>query len=190
MKSILRTAATGAAVASFAFASAASAATTDTADVTAEILTALSVTVDPLADTLNFGTIADGGIAGNQTISVDTAGVRGACPALLVCGGTTAAPNFDVVGLGNLYVLVSFANASETLSYDAVASGGPAPVGTTTSMNVGSFVTDVAANAVTNQLQLDASGNGSFNVGGTLTVQPDMAPGIYNGTLTVNVAYN
>ena len=48
MKSILRTAAAGVAIASFGIASAASAATTDSATVTAEIVTALSVDVDPL----------------------------------------------------------------------------------------------------------------------------------------------
>lgn len=190
MKSILRTAAAGIAVASFTIASAASAATSDSAEVTAEILTALSVQVDAAADTLNFGTIADGGIIANQNITVAPTGIRGACPTDLICGGSTAAPLFNVEGLGGSLVLVAFDNATETLSYDAVASGAPAPAGFATTMGVGTFITDVAFNAVTNQLQLDGVGDGSFSVGGTLTVQPNMAPGIYTGTLTVSVVYN
>src|SRR5688572_18458670 len=99
MKSILRNAAAGVAIATFGIASAASAATTDSADVTAEILTALSVDVDPNDDTLDFGTIADGGVAGPTNVTVDTDGVRTLCGAQLVCGGTTNAPTFNISGL-------------------------------------------------------------------------------------------
>lgn len=190
MKSIFRTAAAGIAVATFTLASAASAATSDSAEVSAEILTALSVLVDPGADTLNFGTIADGGITTNQTLTVDPTGTLGSCATGLVCGGTTAAPAFDIEGLAGALVQVSFTSTTETLSYDAVANGGPAPGGFASTMSVGSFVTDAAFNLVTNQVQLDASGDASFSVGGTLTVVPDLAPGIYTGTLTVGVAYN
>jgi spore coat protein U-like protein len=186
MSKLLRYAAAGVAMASLGIASGAQAATTDTADVTAEILTALSVDIDATADTLDFGTIADGGITGNQTIVVDTTGTRGACPANLICGGTTAAPLFHVTGLAAKAVDISFANATETLSYDTVANGGPAPAGFTSAMQVGTFVTDAASNQVT----LDGTGAADFSVGGTLTVQPNMAPGIYSGTLTVSVAYN
>ena len=52
MKAILRTAAAGVAIASFGIASAAAAATNDEAQVTAEILTALSVDVVAGDDTL------------------------------------------------------------------------------------------------------------------------------------------
>jgi hypothetical protein len=186
MSKLLRYAAVGAAVASFGIASGAQAATTDSANVTAEILTALSVDVDATADTLDFGTIADGGISADQTIAVDTTGTRGVCPANLICGGTTAAPLFHVSGLSGKSVQISFANTTETLSYDTTINGGPAPVGFTSAMSVGSFVTDASSNAVL----LDASGLADFNVGGTLTVHPNMAPGVYTGTLTVSVAYN
>jgi len=190
MSKILRIAATGVAMASLGVASAASAATTDSADVTAVILTALSVDVDATADTLNFGTIADGGIAANQTIVVDTTGTRGACPANLICGGTTAAPLFHVTGLAANVVDVSLVNSAETLSYDTVANGGAAPVGFNSTMTVNNFQTDALNGAVTNQLVLDAAGDASFSVGGSLVVQPNMAAGVYSGTLTVSVAYN
>ncbi|WP_305097574.1 DUF4402 domain-containing protein [Croceibacterium aestuarii] len=190
MSKILRYAAAGVAMASLGVASAASAATTDSADVTATILSALSVDVDPTADTLNFGTIADGGITANQTISVGTDGSRGTCPTGLICGGTTAAPLFNVTGLGGLAVDVAFVNTSETLSYDTVANGGTAPAGFASTMTVNNFQTNAVNGANSNQLLLSAGGAGSFSVGGDLIVQPNMAPGVYSGTLTVSVAYN
>jgi spore coat protein U-like protein len=186
MNKILRYAVTGVATAALGIASGAQAATTDSADVTAEILTALSVDVDATADTLDFGTIADGGITANQAIVVDTTGARGPCPASLICGGTTAAPLFHVSGLSGKSVQIAFVNTSETLSYDTVTNGGPAPVGFASAMTVNAFTTDAAAN----QVLLDAGGLADFSVGGTLNVQPNMAPGVYNGTLTVSVAYN
>ena len=41
-----------------------------------------------------------------------------------------------------------------------------------------------------NAVLLDSGGLANFSVGGTLTVHPNMAPGVYTGTLTVSVAYN
>jgi len=189
MSKFIRYAAVGAAMASFGIASAAQAATSDSATATATILTALSVTVDTTADTLDFGTLADGGISGTQAIVVDTTGtVTSGCtaPSKVICGGTTKAPLFHVSGLKNKLVGISFANATETLSYDTTANGGAAPTGFTSAMTAGTFVTD----ATSNQVTLDASGAASFSVGGTLNMATNMAPGIYTGTVTVKVAYN
>lgn len=178
MKAILRTAVAGVAIASFGFASAASAATTDSADVTAEILTALSVDVDPADDVLDFGTIADGGIAGATTVVVGNDGVRSFCGVNLVCGGTTDAPTFNITGLTGMTVDVTFTNATETLNYVGVP-----PVGFLSTLTAGTFDTNLAGNSIL----LD--GTDSFTVGGTLTVNPNQAPGVYLGSLTVNVAY-
>lgn len=180
--SMLRNAAAGVALATFGLASAASAATTDSADVQAEILTALSVTVVAADDTLDFGTIADGGITANANLTVGTDGVLVACPANLICGGTTDAPTFDIEGLATLLVDVSFTNLTETLSHPAPALY-PAMV---TTLSAGSFTTSLAGNQAT----LDAAGEAQFTVGGTLTVAPNQAPGVYTGSVTVEVAYN
>ncbi|HYD24673.1 MAG TPA: DUF4402 domain-containing protein [Croceibacterium sp.] len=179
MKSILRSAVAGMAIASFGFASTASAATTDSADVTAEILSTLSVDIDLNADTLDFGTIADSGIAAPTAVTVASDGSLSSCGASLVCAGTTAAPTFNITGLTGALVGVSFVNPSETLTY-----GGVVPTGMTGTMSVGTFTN----NLVGNQITLD--GTDSFSVGGTLTVNPLQAPGVYNGTLSVSVAYN
>ena len=189
MKSILRgSLAAGVAIAGLGLAAPASAATTDSADVQAQILTALSVVAVTGDDVLDFGTIADGGISADQTIAVSAAGVRGTCPASLTCAGTITAPTFHVTGAKSKAVNISFVNATETLTYV-----GTAPSGfTSNTMSVGSFVTDATNGGVSNQLLLSATAGAQtdFHVGGTLTVHPDQAPGTYQGTLTVSVAYN
>lgn len=182
MKAILRTAAAGVAIASFGVASAASAATNDEAQVTAEILTALSVDVVPGDDTLDFGTIADGGIVGATDVVVGSDGVRGACPALLQCGGTTDAPSFLITGLSGLPVDITVRNATESLNLPV---GTVVPAGFSGAMIVKDFTLSTA------QITLDGTAaNDTFTVGGTLTVNPNQYPGIYSGTLTVDVAYN
>lgn len=174
MSNILRYAAAGAAMASFGVASAAQAATTDQADVTAEILTALSVAVDTTDSTLDFGTIAPGASAVNVVVAPDGT-LSGGCPAAVICGGTTNAPTFDVVGSPGALVYITFTNASETLSNG------------TDSMTVSAFGTDQTSD----QLTLDATtGTASFTVGGSLAVAASQAAGTYTGTLEVNVAYN
>lgn len=177
MKSILRTAAAGVALATFGIASGVSAQTTATANAEAEILSTLSVAVDAGDNVLNFGTIADQGIVGPTPVVVDAAGAR-TCGASLICGGTPAAPTFDVEGLTGALVDVSFVNASESLTTGVV------PTGMTGTMNVSTFTTNLAGN----QILLD--GTDAFTVGGTLTVNPLQAPGVYTGTVGVSVAYN
>jgi uncharacterized oligopeptide transporter (OPT) family protein len=167
MKAILRTAACGLAIASFGIASSASAATNDEAQVTATILTALSVDVVPGDDTLNFGTIADGGIVAATNITVDTAGARvGACPALLQCGvGGYNAPTFEITGLTGLPVNITVRNATESLNL---------PVGTVVPAGFASAMTVSAFTRSTNQITLSATpANNRFSVGGTLTVNPN-----------------
>ena len=172
MSKILRYAAAGMAMASLGVASTANAATSDTADVTAEILTALSVAVDPADNTLDFGQIAPRGSAATIVVAPDGT-MTGGCPTAVICAGSINAPSFDVVGNPNALVYVTFTNASETLSNG------------TDSMTVDTFTTDGGG-----QLTLDGSGDGSFTVGGSLAVAASQAAGVYTGTLEVNVAYN
>lgn len=181
MSKFLRYAAIGAAVASFGIASGAQAATTDSATATAKILSTLAVAVDSTQDSLDFGSIADGGITGPVTFSVAADGTAGTCPALLTCSGTTKAPKFHVSGTDTKVVNISFVNSTESLNYV-----GTYPTGFAShQMSVGSFVTDATGDQVT----LTSTG-ADFNVGGTLTVPKDTAPGVYTGTVSVAVAYN
>lgn len=174
MSKILRYAAAGVAMASLGVASTATAATSDSADVTAEILTALSVAVDPTDNTLDFGQIAPGASAVNIVVAPDGT-LTGGCPTAVICAGATNAPSFDIVGNPGALVFVTFTNASESLSNG------------TDTMTVSSFTTSLTGDQVT----LDATtGEASFTVGGSLAVAASQAAGVYNGTLEVNVAYN
>lgn len=178
MQSILRSTAAGLAIASLGIASAASAAT-DTADVTAEILSTLAITAVTGDDTLDFGQIADAGLAGTSTVIVSAAGVR-TCGANLTCSGTVDAPTFDVTGLTGAQVAVSFPAASVPLTYS-----GTVPTGMTGTMTVSDFTTSLPGDQVTL-----VAGVNPFSIGGTLTVNPLQAPGVYTGAVTVEVQYN
>jgi hypothetical protein len=176
MKSVLHYAAAGVALATFGFASAAQAATAN-ADVTAEILSTLQVTVDPTDRTLDFGDIADSGLVGTSTVAVSAAGVR-SCGANLTCSGTVEAPTFNVVGLVGSQVAVTVPAATAPLTYE-----GTVPTGMNGTMSFGTFTTSAAT------INLVA-GNNPFTIGGTLTVNQMQAPGVYTGTVAVEVQYN
>ena len=177
MKSVLRITAAGLALATVGIASNASAAT-DTASATAEILSTLQVTVDATEDTLDFGDIADDGLAASSTVVLTPAGAL-TCGTDLLCSGTTAVPLVHVTGLPGAQVAITFPSASTPLTTATV------PTGMSGSMTLGAFTTDAAAN----QLTL-TGGTGNFRVGGTLTVNPLQAPGVYVGTFPVQVLYN
>ena len=173
MSNILRYAAAGVAMASLGVASTATAATSDTAEVTAEILTALSVAVDPTDNTLDFGQIAPGATGATIVVAPDGT-MTGGCPTQVICAGSTNAPSFDIVGNPNALVYVTFTGTSSTLSNG------------TDSMTVDTYTTSLTGGQVT----LDGSGDASFTVGGSLAVAASQAAGVYTGTLEVNVAYN
>lgn len=173
MKTILRTTVAGLAVASLGIASSANAAT-DTAEATAEILAALTVTVDSVnsLDVLDFGTIAESGAGGTVTLAPGGA-LPSPCGAGLVCAGPWTTPNFDVQGQANAVVNITLTNASIDLSGPGV------------DMPVALQLSDVS-------LTLDGTGAGDFDVGGTLTVGANQAVGTYTNLtdLEVNVVYN
>ena len=172
MSKLLRYAAAGVAVASLGIASGAQAATQDSANVSATILTALSVAVDPADNTLDFASIAPGASA--VSVSVAPNGTR-TCPTGVVCSGTTNAPTFNISGAANATVQIGFVNSSETLND-----------GTGDSMTASSFLTDQPSDVAT----LDSTGAAAFHVGGSLAVAASQPAGNYTGTLTVDVAYN
>jgi hypothetical protein len=175
MSKFLRYAAVGAALASLGIASGAQAATSDSANVSATILTALSVAVDPTDNTLDFASIAPGATA--ATVVVAPSGAL-TCAASVICSGTANAPTFNITGAANTAVYVRFTNPTETLSSGA------------NSMTVDTFTTNLPTAATVGTATTDGLGAASFTVGGSLHVGASQAAGTYTGTLTVNVAYN
>lgn len=173
MKSILRTAAAGVALASFGFASAASAQTSASADVDAEILAALTIVIDGSANSLDFGTIAVGNIPANANLVLAPgATALTGCSVQVICGGSPVTPLFHVDGLAAELVDLTIPG-SVTLASGA------------NSLTVGALTSSLGS-----QFALDGSGEASFRLGGTLTVAPNQAPGVYAGTVAVSVAYN
>jgi len=110
------------------------------------------------------------GMTGSHTVSIDEAGVV-ACTAELLCGGTTTAANFDVAGSADQIVKVYVAPTTLTNAGGATLAFSP-----------------TAASA--SPLKLDNAGLASFAVGGSITVAPSTASGIYLGDMDVTIDYN
>lgn len=167
MKSILRNAVAGVAVASLALSSNAWAAT-ETADAHAEIIAALDIQLDATRDTLDFGVIAEGGTGGMLTLTPD--GVD-TCGTGLVCAGPFQTPLFILDGEANAVVNLSLTSAS----IDLVSGANTMPV---------SLVLSHASRT------LDGTGSNTFEVGGTLTVGADQPVGVYTESFEVVAVYN
>jgi len=167
MKSILRTTVAGLAFASFGLASPALAAT-DTADAHAEILAALSV--NQVSD-LDFGSIANNGAGGTANLSPASGALS--CSAGLICAASGIRASFHVDGAANQPVSISFTDSNIDLQ-------GP---GATDLM-------PLALSTVAGPFVLNGTGDLDFDVGGTLTVDPNETAGTYIGTLEVVVLYN
>jgi len=177
MKSILRYTAAGMALATLGFASNASAADAS-ATVSAQILDNLQLTNTA---GLNFGSItATATLAANAGVTVSPAATPTVtCAATLTsCAGTPTAAAFSVTGFPSQNVAVSVLDATIQLDRGAA-------LGTMQRyMDVNAFT--VSSGTVA----LSAAGAGSFYVGGTLSVRPNQAPGVYVGSVNVRVAYN
>ncbi|MEO7786557.1 MAG: DUF4402 domain-containing protein [Sphingomicrobium sp.] len=136
--------------------------------------TATAQIVDPLTLTktsdLNFGTLVKSSMTGPNLVSISEAGLV-TCPGELLCGGTTNAAAFDVVGSPAQIVKVYV--ASSTLTNPG-----------------GSTLTFTPTAASSSPLTLSVAGAASFKVGGSITVVPTTAPGIYVGNMDVTVDYN
>ena len=168
MKAILRTAAAGLAIVSLGIASSASA-VTDTANAEAEILASLTLTVDAADDLLDFGLIADNGLGGSVDVlpgsNVPT------CAGDLICSGAGASPNFDLVGEPGLSVGISFTDPTPDISN-------------------GTDTMNYALSSSALSVILNGTGDGTFDVGGTLTVGAGQPAGVYTGTFEVVAVYN
>ena len=166
MRNSLRFAVVGA-IAAASLAGSAQAATTATGNATAEVLSSLTVT--STAD-LQFGQIA-ANTGGTVTVNADsTAGSTGT----LISTGTRTPAAFNVVGSPNALVVVSLPTAPVNLTR----------TGGTETMALGAFNTNPAG-----AFNLNSTGNGQFQVGGTLTVNNAQVAGAYTGSFQVSVEY-
>ncbi|MHA7820612.1 MAG: DUF4402 domain-containing protein [Erythrobacter sp.] len=152
---------------------------TATADATAEVLDALVLTNNTALD---FGTMVVSG-AGVVTLASD--GTLTCTDPDVVCSGTTSVANFDVEGTANKAVTINLPAASVELrhpSYTAATAAQHAIVlSTFTSSENGGSGPEVT---------LDGTGDGTFDVGGTITLDGSEEAGVFDGTFDVSVEYS
>ncbi|MEQ1498404.1 MAG: DUF4402 domain-containing protein [Novosphingobium sp.] len=169
MRNTLRLAAVGAALAAASLATSAQAAASATATATAEVLSSLTVTVDP-GSQLDFGQIAANN-GGTVTVNADA---TVASTGDLISTGTRSPVALTVTGSANSMVFVTLPTTAVNLTR----------VGFTETMSLGGF-----NSSPNGAFQLGATGTGNFTVGGTLTVGASQTPGVYRGTFSVSVEY-
>ena len=166
MRKSLRLAIVGA-IAAASFAGSAQAATTATGTASAEILSSLTVTA---TGTLQFGQIA-ANTGGTITVNADSST---ASSGSLVSTGTRMPAAFSVAGSPNAMVVLSLPTSPVNLTR----------AGGTETMALSGFNSNPGG-----AFQLNASGSGTFNVGGTLAVASGQVAGAYSGTFQVSVEY-
>lgn len=181
MTKMFRTAAAGVALfAAVGMGSAAHAQVSESADATAEILAALQLTNDAALD---FGSIVLNATSTGGTVAVNGGGFR-TCSGDVICGpgGAEQPATFTVTGAAN-------SNIDVTVQ-DLVAN----PVSLTHTANAGS--TNAEHNIELVSLEDGSlggfttfSGNESFNVGGTISLDGSEIAGTYQGSFDVTVSY-
>lgn len=206
MKKFLRTGAAGVAIAALAVSAPAFAQNSASADAQAEILSALTLNVQA-GSSLDFGAVVIQNTAVAGTLSMGSDGVLDCSDANLICSGTTDVPVFEISGgSADKFVSINFDSALVYLYL-----GGTVTTDDTQRLELDTFTSDATFNA--EQLgvpvldpygaptgatvdipeyystQLDASGNGSFTIGGDLHFDGDEAAGVYTGTVPVTVDY-
>lgn len=140
-----------------------------TADVSATVVTPLTVT--KVTD-LQFGKFSTA--TGGGTVVINAAdGARTQTGAVTLQGGTTGRATFTLSGQSGLAYTATLDNATITLS----GSGGTPP-------------TMSAALTMNNQTGTFGGSSITLGVGGTLTVAGDQAAGTYTGSLAVTVNYD
>lgn len=163
--------------------SAAYAQDTATADAQAEVLDALVLTN---TTALDFGAMVVSGAGGNVVLG-PTNTLTCTDPDI-VCSGTTSVAAFTVEGTANRAVTINLPAGAINLrhpNYNAGVSTGEHTIELTA-------FTSSATNATTGdpEVTLDGVGDGSFTVGGTITLDGSEEAGLFEGTFDVSVEYS
>ena len=117
---------------------------------------------------LDFGTLTYSSFTGSRTVTISPAGVLG-CAADIVCSGATTAAGFNVRGTNRMTVLITVSGGSLSNGIDSIPFTPNAPPSIT----------------------LTSSGmpGTDLYIGGSIDVNPDLAGGVYSGTMTVTADY-
>lgn len=168
MSKFMQRAVAGALVATLGLSATMAHAAPATASATAKARVLKQITVTNTSD-LDFGTIVAGTAA--STVAVTTGGTR-TCGSGLTCTGTVSSANFDVSGSNNAVVTITGDN-SVSLSNGTG----------------GTMSASLTRSATTLTLANSGPVGGSFQVGGTLSLDANQADGAYTGTFNVTVDY-
>jgi hypothetical protein len=171
MKSKIVSTGAGILVIFFGLSHSASAQQTATSGATATIVQGAAVTKNT---NLRFGALIPGILGG--TVTVNTAGLRAYLGTMTFLSSVTApfsAANFSVLGQPNQLFSVAL-----PLTATLTRQGGTETI----------LLTTIVANPLL-FATLDAAGNGTMSVGGTIVVAAGQAPGYYVGSFTVIVNY-
>jgi hypothetical protein len=142
-----------------------------TVNTSAAVVRTLSITS---ATDLSFGTFSAGNSAG--TVTMSAAGARSATGGVtLVTASTGSQSTISLSGTPSTSYSVSLPTTVQLTANGSAAT-----------MSLGSFTTTL--NAL--QGSLNASGTGSFGIGGTLSVGANQAVATYTGSFTVTLNYN
>jgi uncharacterized protein with beta-barrel porin domain len=142
---------------------------TATANAAATIVTPISIAK---TGDLNFGAIVPSASAGTVIVGSDNSIDKTGGVTLIPQLGTHSAASFTVSGAATATYYVTVPT-NVTLTKD----------GGTETMTVSPFTHNATGT-------LDATGAEDFNVGATLAVAANQAPGVYNGSFSVTVTYN
>lgn len=172
-----------AAIATFAaMGTAAQAQDTASADASAEVLDALVLTNN---GSLDFGAMV---VSGAGTVSLDAANALTCTDTDIVCSGTTSVAAFDVEGTANKAVTINLPTGTINLrhpNYNASTSTGEHTI------ELGSLVSsDNNATSGDPEVTLDGTGDASFTVGGTITIDGSEEAGLFEGSFDVSVEYS
>lgn len=152
---------------------------TATADATAEVLDALVLTNN---SALDFGAMVVSG-AGVVTLAAD--GTLTCTDPDIVCSGTTSVAGFSVAGTAAKFVTINLPTTDVELrhpNYTAATAAEHAIIlnAFTSSENGGTGP----------EVQLDGSGDATFDVGGTITLDGTEEAGVFDATFDVTVEYS
>lgn len=138
---------------------------------------------------MNFGNIIPSGGAGTVVLSPQ-ASATCTTPATLVHSGACQAASFVIRGKRNMHVRIR--DLGSTGFVTLTGPGGATMTMDTELITVSGMVANGNGNGwrFGNYLINDPSGNANFWLGGTLHVAATQAPGVYNGTLTLQIQFN
>ncbi len=153
---------------------------TATADATAEVLDALVLNND---SALDFGTMIVSGTGGSVILFAD--GSLDCTAADVVCSGTTSVAGFSVEGTANKAVTINLPTSNVELRHPSYTTATAAQhsiiLNTFTSSENGGSGPEVT---------LNGTGDATFDVGGTITLDGSEEAGVFEATFDVSVEYS